>query len=173
MPSMTPTLSVSLSEQEEIGRWLAAHGTPQQVALRGRIVLGAAAGQSDSVIARQLGTNRKTVMLWRRRFSEQGSESLWEVAPGRGRKPTYGSQGHCECDPTNQTQGNDPVELPTDGGKPEGEQVDGQQHLAQPQSQAAPGQELQAVARSSISGKTHRCGRSLSESSTADSRALR
>ena len=92
MPSMTPTLSVSLSEQEEIGRWLAAHGTPQQVALRGRIVLGAAAGQSDSAIARQLGTNRKTVMLWRRRFSEQGSESLWEVAPGRGRKPTYGSE---------------------------------------------------------------------------------
>jgi len=89
---MTPTLSVSLSEQEEIGRWLAAHGTPQQVALRGRIVLGAAAGQSDSAIARQLGTNRKTVMLWRRRFSEQGSESLWEVAPGRGRKPTYGSE---------------------------------------------------------------------------------
>ena len=89
---MTPTLSVSLSEQEEIGRWLAAHGTPQQVALRGRIVLGAAAGQSDSAIARQLGTNRKTVMLWRCRFSEQGSESLWEVAPGRGRKPTYGSE---------------------------------------------------------------------------------
>ena len=89
---MTPTLSVSLSEQEEIGRWLAAHGTTQQVALRGRIVLGAAAGQSDSAIARQLGTNRKTVMLWRCRFSEQGSESLWEVAPGRGRKPTYGSE---------------------------------------------------------------------------------
>src|SRR3990172_3918757 len=87
MPSMTPTLSVSLSEQEEIGRWLAAHGTPQQVALRGRIVLGAAAGQSDSAIARQLGTNRKTVMLWRRRFSEQGSERLWEVAPGLGRTP--------------------------------------------------------------------------------------
>jgi len=92
MPRMTPTLRVSLSEGEEIGRWLAAHGTPQQVVLRGRIVLAAGTGQSDSAIARELGTNRKTVMLWRGRFSEQGLESLWEVAPGRGRKPTYGSE---------------------------------------------------------------------------------
>jgi len=92
MLPMTPTLSVKLSEQEQIGRWLGAHGTPQQVALRGRIVLAAAAGQSDSAIAQQLGTNRKTVMLWRGRFTEQGLESLWEIAPGRGRKPTYGSE---------------------------------------------------------------------------------
>src|SRR3990170_379629 len=92
MPPMTPPLRVSLRDHEQIGRWVAAHGTPQQVALRGRIVLAAAAGQSDSAIARQLGTNRKTVMLWRSRFTAQGLESLWEVAPGRGRKPTYGSE---------------------------------------------------------------------------------
>jgi transposase len=92
MPPMTSTLRVSLSDQEQIGRWLVAHGTPQQVVLRGRIVLAVAAGQSGSAIARQLGTNRKTVMLWRDRFTEQGLESLWEVAPGRGRKPTYGSE---------------------------------------------------------------------------------
>jgi transposase/DNA-binding CsgD family transcriptional regulator len=90
MPPMTPALRMSLSDQEQIGRWLAAHGTPQQVALRGRIVLAAAAGQSDRAIAQQLGTNRKTVTLWRGRFTEQGLESLWEIAPGRGRKPTYG-----------------------------------------------------------------------------------
>src|SRR5438034_8045838 len=42
--------------------------------------------------ARQLDINRKTVMLWRGRFAEQGMESLWEVAPGRGRKPTYGPE---------------------------------------------------------------------------------
>ena len=92
MPPMTPALRMSLSDQEQIGRWLAAHGTPQQVALRGRIVLGAAAGQSDSAIAQRLETNRKTVMLWRARFTEQGLESLWEIAPGRGRKPTYGPE---------------------------------------------------------------------------------
>jgi transposase len=92
MPPMTPFLPVSLSDQEQIGQWLAAHGTPQQVALRSRIVLAAAAGQSDSAIAQRLETNRKTVMLWRARFTEQGLESLWEIAPGRGRKPTYGPE---------------------------------------------------------------------------------
>jgi DNA-binding NarL/FixJ family response regulator len=39
-----------------------AHGTPQQVAVRCRIVLAAAAGQSDNSIAQQYQVNRKTVM---------------------------------------------------------------------------------------------------------------
>src|SRR5436309_5130592 len=92
MASTTLTLSLSPRDKQQIQQWLAAHGTPQQVALRGRIVLAAAAGQSDSASARQLDINRKTVMLWRGRFAEQGMESLWEVAPGRGRKPTYGPE---------------------------------------------------------------------------------
>jgi len=92
MPIIASALSLSLKDQEQIQQWLAAHGTPQQVVLRSRIVLAAAAGQSDSAIARQLEINRKTVMLWRGRFAQQGTESLWEVAPGRGRKPTYGPE---------------------------------------------------------------------------------
>ena len=92
MPITTRALSLSPADQEQIQQWLAAHGTPQQVALRSRIVLAAAAGQSDSSIARQLAINRKTVMLWRGRFAVQGMESLWEVAPGRGRKPTFGPE---------------------------------------------------------------------------------
>lgn len=92
MPDMPPKLTALMlesSQREEIERWLNAHGTPQQVCLRGRIVLAAADGQADSAIARQLEINRKTVTLWRTRFSEDGVETLWEVAPGRGRKPTY------------------------------------------------------------------------------------
>jgi len=92
MPKTLPALSLTFRDQEEIRQWLTAHGTPQQVALRGRIVLAAAEGQSESAIARQLGTNRKTVRLWRTRFTAQGLEGLWEVAPGRGRKPTYGPE---------------------------------------------------------------------------------
>ena len=78
------------SEHDQIQQWASAHGTPQQVALRCHIVLAAAEGQSDVSIAEQLAVNRKTVMLWRRRFSEQRLEGLWEIAAGRGRKPTYG-----------------------------------------------------------------------------------
>lgn len=38
------------------------------------------------------GTESQDRELWRARFTEQGMESLWEVAPGRGRKPTYGAE---------------------------------------------------------------------------------
>src|SRR5688500_11082218 len=92
MPLSAPVLHLSPKDREEIDRWLEAHGTPQQVALRSRIVLAAAEGQSDSAVARNLEVNRKTVTLWRARFAREGIDSLWEVAPGRGRKPTFGSE---------------------------------------------------------------------------------
>ena len=80
---------LSPSEQLQMQQWVAAHGTPQQVALRCQIVLAAASGESDVAIAEQLSVNRKTVILWRQRFSEQRLDALWEIAPGRGRKLTY------------------------------------------------------------------------------------
>ena len=92
MSRKLPALSLNPSQHQQIRQWLTAHGTPQQVALRCRIVLATAEGQSESAIARQLRTNRKTVILWRTRFAEQGPESLWQIAPGRGRKPTYGPE---------------------------------------------------------------------------------
>jgi transposase len=92
MPKKVPVLLMSPSQEQQIREWLNADGTPQQVALRCRIVLEAAQGQADSVIARQVGTNRKTVTLWRTRVTQKGLPCLWEVAPGRGRKPTYGPE---------------------------------------------------------------------------------
>ena len=65
-------------------------GTPQQVALRCRIVLGSSSGHTEAAIASAEGVNRKTVRLWRERFLKDGLSGLWEIAPGRGRKPTYG-----------------------------------------------------------------------------------
>jgi transposase len=91
MPRSVQQLTVSRDQQEQIELWLAAMGTPQQVALRCRIVLAAAAGEPETVIAATLKINRKTVRLWRERFTTQGLQGLWEIAPGRGRKPTYSS----------------------------------------------------------------------------------
>ena len=91
MARRTPALNLDAHDQQQIQQWLAAQGTPQQVALRGRIVLAAGEGQSDSAIAERFQINRKTVSLWRRRFAQQGAGSLWEIAPGRGRKPVYGA----------------------------------------------------------------------------------
>jgi hypothetical protein len=80
---------LSAVELEKIQQWIAAHGTPQQVALRCRIIQAAATGASDVAIAERLWVNRHTVILWRKRFCDEGLDGLWDIAPGRGRKPTY------------------------------------------------------------------------------------
>jgi transposase len=84
-------LQLEEADALQLQQWVSAFGTPQQVALRSRIVLAAAEGQSDSAIARGLAVNRKTVTVWRERFAREGLD-MWEVAPGRGRKPSYGSR---------------------------------------------------------------------------------
>src|SRR5712692_5292401 len=92
MPRSAAALALQEADQQQLQQWAAAFGTPQQVALRSQIVLAAAEGRSDNAIAQQLEVNRKTVTLWRTRFAQEGRDSLWEVAPGRGRKPTYGPE---------------------------------------------------------------------------------
>lgn len=89
MPRVTTPLVLSQDHQQQLERWLAALGTPQQVALRCRIILGIAAGKAEIVVAAENGVNRKTVRLWRERFLARGLQGLWEIAPGRGRKATY------------------------------------------------------------------------------------
>jgi len=69
--------------------WAQAPSTPQQIALRCRVVLGAVAGVSDLKIADALGVNRHTVALWRTRVRDEGVGAVWEIAEGRGRRPQY------------------------------------------------------------------------------------
>lgn len=57
--------------------------------MRARIALLATDGLSNSGIAREMGVNRSTVILWRERFRHGGPESLTKIAPGRGRPVTY------------------------------------------------------------------------------------
>jgi transposase len=90
MPRSSTPLVVSPHQQGQVVQWLSAMGTPQQVALRCRIVLASARGMTEVEIAAALNINRKTVRLWKNRFIEEGLQGLWEIAPGRGRKPTYG-----------------------------------------------------------------------------------
>lgn len=52
-------------------------------------MLAASAGNTDLKIAADLHVSRPSVVLWRERFSQQGLECVWRIAPGRGRKPTY------------------------------------------------------------------------------------
>jgi len=51
--------------------------------------LAAVAGEENGAIADRLGINRHTVALWRKRVRTSGINPVWEIAPGRGRKPHY------------------------------------------------------------------------------------
>jgi hypothetical protein len=88
MPRHATAVNLTEIDREELEGWVTAHRTPQQVSQRCRIVLAAAQGQQDKLIADELQLNFKTVALWRRRFVSEGPDCLWEVAEGRGRKPT-------------------------------------------------------------------------------------
>jgi transposase len=92
MAHATAALVLSEDQRKQLDQWLAAMGTPQQVALRCRIVVACADRRSELAIATELNINRKTVRLWRERFLEKGLAGLWDVAPGRGRKPTYSQE---------------------------------------------------------------------------------
>jgi hypothetical protein len=48
---MGESCELAALDREKLEQWTAAHGTPQQVALRCRIVLAAASGDSDVAIA--------------------------------------------------------------------------------------------------------------------------
>ena len=68
MPRAVDRLILSPDQHSELQRWVVALGTPQQVALRCRIILAVAAGKTEMAIAAENGVNRKTVRLWRERF---------------------------------------------------------------------------------------------------------
>ncbi len=164
---MGEACKLSETEKEKLDQWIAAHGTPQQVALRCRIVVAAAAGKTDVAIAEELSVNRNTVILWRRRFSEAGLDGLWDIAPGRGRKPTYGIdkiaaivKATLQTKPAGMTH----WKLPEHGAKSEDQQVNDQQYLARPQTTAASRRNIQALVRSALRREGARYCRPLSGS---------
>ena len=80
-----PALAVTNAERRELSALTSARSAPQGVALRARIVLGAADGVANNVLARQLSTSLPTVLLWRRRFQERGLIGILEDRPRSGR----------------------------------------------------------------------------------------
>src|SRR5207249_7157598 len=134
------TIELQPAERTQLEQWESAHGTPQQVALRCRIILRAVAGQQNVAIAEGLGVSRPTVQLWRKRVHEQGIGEVWEIAPGRGRKARYDprpARPDHSSDLAEQAQGHDPLELPADGEGARGQQEHGEPFMAAAQYQAA------------------------------------
>jgi putative transposase len=63
---------VNLSEPEQtaLEQLVRRHNIGQQMALRGRIILAAGKGQTNSAIARELKVSINTVQRWRNRFAK-------------------------------------------------------------------------------------------------------
>jgi transposase len=73
-------------EREVLERWARRPKSAQALALRCRIVVAAADGESSKEIAARLGCNRSTVGRWRGRFAERGLDGLHdEPRPGKPR----------------------------------------------------------------------------------------
>jgi putative transposase len=69
-PGPTPLpLTVSPTQQAVLAALLRRSSCPQALALRARIVLGAAAGQRNEPLARQLDCTPNTVRKWRGRWA--------------------------------------------------------------------------------------------------------
>jgi len=104
MPKRATKVVLSEKEQEGLTRISRRYRSEQQVALRARIVLAAAQGQSNACIARELKINVDTARLWRDRWvGLQGidldtlsvAERLQD-APRPGVKPEITAEQRCQ-----------------------------------------------------------------------------
>jgi putative transposase len=88
MPMGRPKVELMLSDEEraQLTSMARSRTIPAALVARARIVLAAAAGESNSDIGARLDIKRGTVGKWRRRFIEQRLEGLYdELRPGKPR----------------------------------------------------------------------------------------
>jgi transposase len=80
-------VTLSDAERRMLEGWTRRRSSAQGLALRAGIVLGAAAGLSNTELAEQLGLTRMTVAKWRGRFVRDRVDGLLDEArPGRPRR---------------------------------------------------------------------------------------
>jgi hypothetical protein len=74
------------AHRADVERATRSPSLPHRIVLRSRIVLLLATGHSARDAARLLDVSRRTVDLWRARFTDGGFEALLRDKAGRGRK---------------------------------------------------------------------------------------
>jgi transposase len=91
-------LEVSEEQQAELEAIVRKHTSPQQLVVRARIILLAAAGVGVHETMRRLGIARTTVQIWRRRWREADLASVEERLgdrPRSGAPATYKPEQVC------------------------------------------------------------------------------
>jgi transposase len=76
------------ADREVLQRWARGRSTPARLVQRAKIILRAAEGTRNDIIAVELRTDRLLVGRWRNRFSKLGLAGIEKDAPRGGRKPT-------------------------------------------------------------------------------------
>lgn len=80
-------LVITAEENAALERWSRRPKSAQALALRSRIVLECAQGESNTAVAQKLGITKQTVGKWRSRFLERRLDGLLdEPRPGTPRK---------------------------------------------------------------------------------------
>src|SRR6266542_1667699 len=102
-------VSLTAEQREALERTARAATSPQREALRARVVLGAAAGESSQGIAARLGVSVDLVATWRGRFAREGLEGLVD-RPRSGRPSRLTPLERCgimsvACEPAPQKDG--------------------------------------------------------------------
>jgi transposase len=72
-------LALNEREQKALEELVRRHSTPQQIAMRGRMILAAAQGKNNAQIGRELGVKADTVRCWRMRWIGLQSVSLEDL----------------------------------------------------------------------------------------------
>lgn len=75
-----PMIELSTEEREGLETLVRRHTTPQQIALRARMILMSAQGLNNAQIGRQLGADVDTVRLWRNRWLGLRAASLEDLS---------------------------------------------------------------------------------------------
>jgi putative transposase len=105
MPGPKPlAIELSCEERRELEALVRRRSTPQQIAERARIVLGAAEGHTNSAIARAQGIDVDTVRSWRARWFGSQAVSLEDLSvrerledlPRSGRPPEITDEQVCQ-----------------------------------------------------------------------------
>ena len=87
MGKPAPAIDLSAEERAELEGLAGRRRTAQGLAKRARIVLAAADGLENQVIARRVGADENTVSKWRRRFAQRRIDGLHdEPRPGAPRQ---------------------------------------------------------------------------------------
>ena len=81
-----PKLVLTQSARKQLLVISRQRATPRGIVLRINIVLGAADGVANHVLARELSTSVPTVLLWRRRYETEGLSGILEDRHRSGRR---------------------------------------------------------------------------------------